>query len=182
METIFQGDIMDTESFRQWVCKAIEMEEKGRKFYGQAVDDCGEGPGREVFTMLRDDEKLHVERIREIEKALDKGEGVEAACTLSGEELDPRRVFREIAARAEVHKACPSTVKALETGKEFELALVAFYEDALEKAKNDLEKEFLKHMVAEEKGHFVLLEDLNFYYQDPEGWFMDQEKAGLDGA
>ncbi|MFO7727990.1 MAG: ferritin family protein [Desulfonatronovibrio sp.] len=173
---------MDTEGFRQWVCKAIEMEEKGRKFYEQALADCSEGPGREVFTMLRDDEVMHIERIREIEKALDKGDGVEAACTLDEEQQDPRGIFREIAARAEVHKACPSTVKALETGKEFELALVAFYEDALEKARSDLEKKFLKHMVAEEKGHFVLLEDLNFYYQDPEGWAMEQDKAGLDGA
>lgn len=173
---------MNTENFKKWVCKAIELEEKGKKFYEKAASDCERGLGKEVFAMLRDDELRHIERIKEIEKALDKNEGVADACALSDDHQDPGDVFRKIAARAQDHKACPSTVKALDTGIEFELALVMFYEDALEKAQDDLEKEFLKRMVAEEKGHYALLEDMNFYYEDPEGWLMEQDNAGLDGA
>lgn len=173
---------MNTENFKKWVCKAIEMEEKGKKFYEKAAGECDQGLGKEVFAMLMDDEFRHIERIKEIEKALDKNEGVEKACALSNDFQDPGNVFRKIASRASDHKACPSTVKALQAGIEFELALVSFYEDALSKAQDHLEKEFLKRMLAEEKGHYALLEDMNFYYEDPEGWAMDQDKAGLDGA
>ncbi|RQD56221.1 MAG: hypothetical protein D5R98_10225 [Desulfonatronovibrio sp. MSAO_Bac4] len=173
---------MNMENFKKWVCKAIEMEEKGKKFYEKAAADCDQGLGKEIFSMLRDDELKHIERIKEIEKALNQNQGLANACALPDDHQDPGNIFRKIAARSQVHKACPSTVKALKTGIDFELALVKFYEDALEKAQDNLEKQFLKHMVAEEKGHYDLLEDLSFYYEDPEGWAIEQDKAGLDGA
>ena len=173
---------MNMDSFKKWVCTAVDMEDKGRKFYEKAAADCQEGFGKDIFAMLRDDEIRHVEKIREIEKALDNEQNLEKACTLPDEQPDSRKIFRAMASGAEVHKACTSTEKALETGLAFEQELIRFYQDALDNAGEGLEKDFLTRMVAEEKQHYALLEDLNFYYKDPEGWAMDQDRAGLDGA
>ena len=173
---------MDRENFKKWVCTALEMEKKGKDFYQSAADECSAKVGQEIFSMLRDDEVRHMERIREIEKALDQGSGLEAACTLQESASDPGQVFRELAGKVQAEKPCDSTVKALSAGIDFELALVKFYEDALEKASEDLERQFLKRMVNEEKAHFILLSDMQDYYQDPEGWYMQQERAGLNGA
>lgn len=173
---------MSKEKFKKWVCTALEMEEKGRSFYEKAVSQCEDGVGREIFTMLRDDEVRHIERIKEIEKALDADSGLEQACSFDVSMEDPRQMFRDIAARALEGKPCSTTQKSLQTGIDFELALIKFYEEALNEADEDLERQFLRRMVAEEKGHYVLLSDLNYYYEDPEGWAMEQGRGGLDGA
>jgi rubrerythrin len=173
---------MSKQNFKKWVCTALEMEEKGRSFYEKALAQCEQGLGKEIFTMLMDDEVRHIQRIREIEKALDQGSGLEQACRLDDQQNDLKKVFRDMAAGSLDKKPCVSTAKALQTGIDFELALVAFYEEALNKAEEDLEKEFLRRMVAEEKGHYMLLSDLNYYYEDPEGWAMEQGRGGLDGA
>lgn len=173
---------MSREKFKKWVCTALEMEEKGKAFYEKAQAQCEQGMGKEIFTMLRDDEIKHIQRIREIEEALDQGGDLEQACHLDEQQDDLKKVFRDMAARSMSEKPCASTVKALQTGIDFELALVKFYEEALQDAEEDLEKEFLRRMIAEEKGHYVLLSDLNYYYEDPEGWAMEKGGYELDGA
>jgi len=173
---------MNKERFKKWVCTAVEMEEKGKAFYEKAVSSCEQGLGKEIFIMLRDDELKHIQRIREIENALDKDQDLESVCRIDEEQDDLKKVFRDIAAKHQKEKPCSSMVKSLQTGIDFELALVSFYEEALKGAEEDLEKEFLRRMVAEEKAHYVLLSDLNFYYEDPEGWAMEKGGYGLDGA
>ncbi len=173
---------MSTEKFKAWVCTALEMEEKGKVFYEKAVSSCEQGLGKEVFTMLRDDELKHIERIREIEKALDKDEDLVQVCRIDEEQDDLKKVFRDMAAKSQKETPCTYAVKALQTGIDFELALIRFYEEALRGAEEDLEREFLKRMVSEEKGHYVLLSDLNYYYEDPEGWAMEKSGYELDGA
>ena len=44
------------------------------------------------------------------------------------------------------------------------------------------QKVSLKKMIQEEKGHHLLLLDMQYYYSDPEGYFMEKEHRGLDGA
>jgi hypothetical protein len=44
------------------------------------------------------------------------------------------------------------------------------------------EREFLNHLIAEERSHYIMLADLKFYYIDPEHWFMEKGKTDLDGA
>ncbi len=37
-------------------------------------------------------------------------------------------------------------------------------------------------MIGEERGHYLMLSDLNFYLTDPEAWFAEKEHHSLDGA
>ncbi len=173
---------MSREKFKQWVCTALEMEEKGKAFYERAASECSAGLGQQVFAMLRDDEIRHMERIREIEKALDQDSGLEQACRMDSPEKDVGQAFRDLASKVEKEKPCDSTTQSLSAAIDFELELVKFYESALQEATEELEREFLRRMINEEKGHYMLLSDMQYYYQDPEAWFMEKDRAGLDGA
>ncbi|MFW5730179.1 MAG: ferritin family protein [Desulfonatronovibrionaceae bacterium] len=173
---------MNDDRFKKWVCTAIDMEEKGRTFYQQALDKCSEGPARQIFAMLRDDEAVHIQRIRDIEKALDSGSDPEASCSLPEVSTEAAAVFKRLARESQARGSCPEIQQALSTGMDFELTLADFYQQALDSAEGDFEKMFLKRMVEEEKGHYVLLKDMQYFYEDPEGWALEQDNAGLDGA
>jgi rubrerythrin len=66
--------------------------------------------------------------------------------------------------------------------RDFEGRSIAFYENHLAQATEPLEQAFLKQMVQEEKSHYRALQDTHYYLSDPEGWFMEKERAGLEGA
>jgi hypothetical protein len=37
-------------------------------------------------------------------------------------------------------------------------------------------------MIKEEKSHYKILDEMKLYLKDPDLWFMEREKSGLDGA
>ena len=167
----------------QMLATALEMEEKGRKYYEEAVKTCRNEMGRDVFKLLADYEVQHARRIREIYDSLKGGQ------TWTGEvaEFEPVRdlgqVFRRLAKEQKEHiKADTGDVEALEVGIQFESASVKFYQDHLNTGDDPTEKRFLEHMVEEERAHLNLLSDMRQYYTDPESWFMEKERVGLDGA
>ncbi|MFP4168181.1 MAG: ferritin family protein [Desulfonatronovibrionaceae bacterium] len=172
---------MKNERMYNWVCKALEMEEKGYEFYNRAVKECPKGPAREVFAMLRDDEIRHRERIKELARALEENGDWESVCTLDSEFGDAHGIFSRIVAKHD-QSSCKERPAVLDTGIEFELALVQLYEQALDQAAEDKEKEFLQRMIQEEKAHYILLSDLSYFYEDPQAWARDQDRGGLDGA
>jgi rubrerythrin len=73
-------------------------------------------------------------------------------------------------------------MEALDTGIDLEARSVEFYEKQLTEAADPLEQEFIRKMVAEEKGHHAVLKDMKFYLSDPEDWFRERESGGLDGG
>ncbi len=168
---------------RQMLCKALELGEKSLDFYEGNIDACPDGLGREIFEVIRDSEKDHLDRIREIHDALAGGSSWEQACVLDEEsEEDMLAFFRTTAAGYKKDDACATEVGALNMALDLKLALVTFYEEWLEEAEDDTEREFLDRMVQEQRGHYLMLSDLQYYYEDPEGWALDQGGASLDGV
>jgi rubrerythrin len=163
---------------------ALEMEEKGYRFYAKAVAEDKNELGRGVFKMLRDDEKIHIERIRIIFTSLVSG----GAWTDEWKEFStpPRdlgQIFRDLAQQHE-SEITPETgdLTAIDIGLDFEAKSVRFYTEELQRAVNPLERDFAKAMIAEEETHHELLADMKLYLTDPESWFREREKGGLDGA
>ena len=162
---------------------ALELEEKGKKYYDQAAKTTKNKFGREIWKILADYELEHIQKIREIYDSL-KGGGAWseelASMTVS---KDIGSVLRKLTEKQKEHiKADTGDVEALDVGVDFESASIKFYEDHLAQAEDHLEKKFIKAMVAEERGHLNLLADLRYYYTDPESWFMEESRAGLDGV
>ena len=82
---------------------------------------------------------------------------------------------------AEIKKGV-GLAEALQIGIDMEQGSVKFYETQLQRIKDPMAKSFLEKMIQEEKGHHLLLLDMQYYYSDPEGYFMEKEHRGLDGA
>ncbi len=163
---------------------ALEMEEKGFKFYGKAMAECRNALGQNIFTMLQHDEQLHIERIKSIfSQMLDLGVWTDDWKKFPTEPRDLGQVFRKLAAKygAEIN-ANTTDLEAIDVGLDFEHKSVQFYEAELARATNAIEREFAKAMVKEEETHFALLADMKLYYTDTESWFREHENTGLDGA
>jgi rubrerythrin len=163
---------------------ALEMEEKGKKFYDDAVVNCSNELGKDIFSMLRDDELLHMDRIRTIYDSLMGGKGWSEdwkALKFAHKDLD--KLFKEMARKhGKDIKADTSDMEAIDVGLDFELKSVKYYEEHLERADSPKEREFLERMIGEERTHHSTLSDMKLYLADPSAWFIEKERHGLDGA
>jgi rubrerythrin len=174
----------ENERAKKMLSTALEMEEKGKTFYENSISDCQGELTKQLFTMLRDDEIVHTERIKKIYDGLTGSSDWQtswAAQDLSHNDLGA--IFRGLAEKHGKNVTCSSTdADALDIGIDFEAKSISFYQEQLGKATDELEKKFLQKMVMEEKSHHAALTDMKFYLTDPEGWFADKEHHGLDGA
>lgn len=169
----------------QMLQAALNMEEKGQKFYEEAVQKTQNQLGRDIFRMLMEDELVHMQRIKTIYQTLTEGTGWSESWKLLDVDVhqDLGQVFRQLAAEHGKNiKAETGDLQALDVGLDFELKSVNFYREQQPQATGELEKEFIEHMIAEEQEHHRLLDDMKFYLTDPDGWFMEKGSGLLDGA
>jgi len=175
----------DRDAAMEMFCTAMEMKERKRSLYEDAMKTCPDQVGVETFRMLRDAESEHLRNIQEIYENLKKGKVWADACKyVPIEDEDRQAILRRVAEEhGKMPKACLDDVVAIETGMHLENASVDFFQKQLEKAGMDpVEREFIERMLTEEREHFILLADLKYYYVDPESWFMEKGRARLDGA
>jgi rubrerythrin len=163
---------------------ALEMEEKGKAFYEKAVKTCGNTQCKEIFSALMKDEGLHQERIKQIHDTLTSGK-----CwtrdweSVKGFSENLSLLFQDLAVREkEKIKAETTDLEAVDIGLDFESTSVKFYQEHRTKTTDPIEAAFLDQMIREENGHWKALKDTRYYLTDPEGWFIEKERAGLDGA
>lgn len=168
----------------EMVGTALEMEEKGKAFYAKALAECKNELGRDIFTKLRADEDVHIERIREIYESLTEGKGwTDAWKSRKVEDLGLKEIFRKLAQKhGEKIDMSTGDLEALEIGMEFEQKAVAFYEKHFNASSDEMEKEFTRMMIEEERGHYAALADTKFYIENPEAWFEEKGRSLLDGA
>lgn len=168
----------------QMLCAALEMEEKGKAYYEKALAASRNPLGREIFRTLIEDEIVHRKRIQTIYDGLLKKQGWKKdwehlACPVQ----DWGTVFRDLAAKyAQGGTAEADDLEAVEIARDFELKSIEFYESHRAQSTDPLEQAFLNQMILEEKSHYRALQDTHYYLTDPAGWFMEKEKAGLEGA
>lgn len=168
---------------RDMLCTALEMAERGLDIYDRAVKACPDAMGAQVFKMLKEDEAAFKAVIEKTYEGISKGRDWEAACTLPPEgERDVRAVIARLADKYKVDQSCQTDMQALEMGIDFEKAWVGFFEGHLDKAEPGAEKEFVRRMIQEGRTHAEMLNDLSYFYTDPQGWAMGTHKPRLDGA
>jgi rubrerythrin len=163
---------------------ALEMEEKGKAFYEKAKSTCHNKLGREIFRTLMEDELVHIKRIKTIYKSL-KGAQTwsDEWKSLKIKHEDLSKIFRAMAIKHGKNiKAETTDLEAFDIGIDFELRSITFYEEQLGKATDPQEKEFVNLMIGEERNHHLTLADMKYYLTDPASWFIENERAGLDGA
>jgi len=163
---------------------ALEKEERGREFYRGAVDKCTNELGKDIFKTLMVEEGVHISRIKQIYESLSSGHTwTRGWRDLKGTNEDLQELFRKRMAELGP-KVQPATgeTEALEIGIEMEQGAINFYQEELQKATDPLERDFLSCMIVEERGHYDTLSDMRFYFTNPQSWFVEHERHGLDGA
>jgi len=173
-----------TERTLDMLVTALNMEKKGMSFYQKAIDRCANDLGQEIFRKLKADEDIHIERIKVIYTSLtEEGSWSEAWKSHAVEHEDLGAFFRTLANKhGSAIKADTGDIEALNIGIDFEQKSVTFYQEQLKEATDELEREFIQHMVKEEKGHHAALVDMKMYLENPEAWFQETERSLLDGA
>jgi rubrerythrin len=164
--------------------KALDMEKTGESFYEKTAQKSQTAVGKKLFKMLADDELVHMARINKIYASITKQEKVgQAWKKLKIKHPDIRSIFAQLAIKnKDKMKAGATDIDALEVGMDLENNSINFYEAQLKKSADADEKAFLKQMVIEELNHLQVLADMEFYLTNPEGWYVEHEKHGLDGA
>ncbi|WP_022661773.1 ferritin family protein [Paucidesulfovibrio longus] len=167
----------------EYLCKALELAEEAGTFFEKTLQVCEDGLGKEVFGMLADQGARQKELIDEVYSSLERGEDWAGACSLDeSDKNDVRGVFQSLAEKHVPQGACATEVTAARAAMDMQAAAVDFYDSWLSDAGDPVEKKFVEHMLGELRMQRVLLADLVEYYDDPEGWAMAQDHAGLDGA
>jgi rubrerythrin len=161
---------------------ALTMEEKGYAFYNKVVNTSTNPLGKAMFGRLRDDELLHMERIKAIIAGLTSGKDWKIdydALPVRGQSTS--EMFRELA-RAHASELTPEAddVEAINVGLDFEAKAVRYYEDHLKDAQDPMEREFIEKMIVEEKDHHATCLELKRFYADPAAYFVETEHPHLD--
>ena len=168
----------------QMLAAALEKERRGHEFYQEAIAKCSNELGKEIFRILMAEEGIHIQRVRDLYGALESGKAWTTEWQkhrVVNEDLE--RVCRERAARLGPKvKADSGDLEALDIGVGMEQAAINFYLDQQGKAVEALEKQFIVQMIAEERSHLKALEDLKLFFTNPESWYTEVERHGLDGA
>lgn len=166
------------------LCKALELKEKKEKLYQEAMASCEDAVGRETFRILYEAEQEHEKALSRINEELQAGKDWTAACRFEPSE---QNLFQRLAQKIFLDKdklpeACTDEIKALDAGIQLEEACIRLFEEEMQHLTDPSQKQFLGRLSAEEREHRRLLQDLRFYYTDPQGWFMEKSRARLDGA
>lgn len=166
------------------LASALEKEQRGLEFYKTAESKCANELGKDIFRMLAAEERVHIARIKQIYGSLEGGKswpGDWKSHKMENENL--QKLFRErMAGLGPKIRAETGDLEALDVGIEFEQGAINFYEQELPRASDPLEREFIEQMIWEERTHYRSLSEIKQYLTDPESWFAEMERHGLDGA
>ncbi|MGC8719908.1 MAG: hypothetical protein ACP5TY_07855 [Thermodesulforhabdaceae bacterium] len=166
-------------------CDILDLKEKKAHLYAEWADKCYDSIGREALVMLRDAEKRDLERLQAAREELAKTNRWSDACRYIPERVPIADAVLSKAVRAYKEskgKHCGSVKIPFEVGMELEDKSIGLFRKFMETAQSDEEKKFIESFIAEEKEHFRTLADLKYFYEDPEGWFMEKGRQVLDGA
>ena len=160
---------------------AIKMEKNGIDFYDKAEEKTSYPLAKKMFLSFAEDEKRHLTVLKEILTDLKFSDFDRFFAEKPRQKIENifRKVKNEIKERI---TANPDELEALKIGMDMELESVEFYQTALEKSEDNLQKAFLRRLVEEEKEHLQLLQNTHSYLKNSGDWFLWEEKALLDGG
>ncbi len=164
------------------ICKALDMAQQAVDYYDKSMQACSTSLGMDIFQKLKEDKQEHVKRLQELHKGLASGGEWEQVCTLPEDEVeDAKEVVKTLTAKHEGDSCPASELDAISSAVSMEEQHLKFYQDKLNMAADQREKEFLQRMEQETRQHYAMVTDLHHFYEDPQAWYRNQG-GGLDGA
>lgn len=168
---------------KDFLCEFVELKEKKAQLYEKAAVECGDSVGREVFELLSREERKALAGLRSLEKTFEAENRLDPTCVLNPERVSLAEVVMATARKQiESGEACSLHVESIDVGIELERQAIAILERFLQASDTNKEKTVFSKLLEDDREHLRTLEDLRFYYSDPQAWFMEKGRTGLDGA
>ena len=176
---------MATDKILDILKKALEMEEKGYKFYKEASQNCKNDITKKTFTFLANNEVLHIDSIKNFYNSLkDNGEFPNVDLdSMKEKRTEDLNIFaKNIESLKEKIKPIKDDIKACEFAMEFENNGYKYYERMLKESGDEKLGKLLKFLLVEENKHYEGIKSLYTYLNDSANWFMYEEGSFPQGG
>lgn len=164
---------------------AIKTEEDGRAMYLAAAGKVANPLAKATMAQLAKEETIHVEVIKKFYNSIKAGEKaviddvMEAAMNY---DLRKKTIFEAAKDRMEAAvKADPNAVDAYKAALKFEEDGANMYKDLAGKTTDPLAKKLYDFMFGQESEHYRLLDESLNYLENPDQWFIGEEKPHFEG-
>jgi rubrerythrin len=162
---------------------AIQMELDGREFYLKASRASTSDLGRKLLQSLADEESIHQQKFEEIYREIEARGGWPVVTFQPDGGQALRTIFAEATETiTQVDTAQTTEIDAVQMAVDMEAKSYDFYQEQLEAASHDAEREFYRALAAQEREHQLILLDYFEYLKDPAAWFVTKEHHSLDGG
>lgn len=167
---------------------AIELEEKGYKFYAETAEKTKNPLASSTLSSLAEREKLHIERVHEFYQDL-TGKKILRSDWLKGVEVPPSKaeLLKPILSKLEASlnkkfETQKDIIDAYHVAEGLERDSFNLYERIAKETKDETAKKFYSALAVEEREHFDILEDTLIYLDDPGEWYRRQERWIVEGG
>jgi rubrerythrin len=162
---------------------ALKNEAAEMKFYQNESARSKNPLAKQMFAQLADDEKEHMQRIRQLHEKLTSDGAWPRDVAIEVNDTNVRDVLNEMTKNpGAATRHDDDDMAALKKASEFEGKGAKFYADLAAECKNPMEKNFFLFLSRIEREHQLSIMDSISYLEDPKAWMLEHERAGLDGA
>lgn len=168
---------------KEALAAAIEMEEKGIKFFKESAQKSKDNMAKEVFEFLAGEEVKHIDAIRAFNKNYLAGKKSNMEKLIEGMKASKGPSPIDILFKG-LDKKAPTSGSDLEVyrfAQDFERRGEQFYRKAESEAKDPNAKKLYGFLIGEEKKHFKIVESCLLYFENPEEFFHQREKWHVEG-
>lgn len=162
---------------------AIEMENKGHKFFLDTAEKAYDKLAIEVFTFLAAEELSHIKAIEKFNVEFLSGGKAKAETVINsliGER--PKAAINELfKGLSDLAPAEGTNLDAYRFALDFERKGCEFYKKAEAEASDPEAKKLFGFLVGEEQKHFKIVEACLLYFDNPEEFFHQQESWHMEG-
>lgn len=165
--------------------RAIAAEEEGHAFYVGAAAHTENALAKQVLESLAEDERHHVEIVKQRFQSLERGEpfgDVDVlAEELHAEEREMASLGRALRRRARFLPPNPTALQIYRAAIEFEKDGVHLYQDLAAEAAHPMERRFFELLHEMEQDHLEILDNTLHYLEDPEHYLSMHERWLVEG-
>ena len=156
---------------------AIKMETDAIMFYRDAATTVKNTIGQKMFLSIAEDEKRHLDMLKEILEGLDIHIGDVSPMTRIKTIFEEHR--DEMLQRT---KATDDELDAFKMAMRMEQEGIEFYKKRASEAPSEKEKALFERLSKEEQQHYAVFSNTYFFMQDSGDWFMWEEHSIVDGG
>ncbi len=164
---------------------AIKTEEDGRAMYIDASAKVTNPLAKSTFSQLAKEENTHIDLIKKFYNSISSGgEGVvsKEIETALNYNLLKKTIFEAAKSRMQATVASdPDVSKAYQAALKFEEDGAKMYEKSSAETDNPKAKKLYDFMNVQENEHYRLLAETLNYLDNPNQWFMEEEKPHFEG-